>query len=122
MQNSIASLKQSQNNRQTGTPNFGEDSTIELDNISLHAPTDITFCGEVNQNLVEEREPCETELTGNLDSPGSSTIAKSTGNLSEVAALFGRPADHNSENGISQQGSRNSNTQNIGHEDGRCWQ
>ena len=38
MENSIASIRQTQTNQQTGTQNFGEASTIELDNISLHAP------------------------------------------------------------------------------------
>ena len=40
MENSIAFIEQSQTNKQTGTPNFGEVNTIKCDNISLHVPTD----------------------------------------------------------------------------------
>ena len=112
IENSIASLKQSQTNWQTGTPNFEEDSAIKRDNISLNALTDMGLCGDVNQPSVEEREPCDTELIENLDSPGFSTIAKSTGDLSVVVVLFRRSTDPNSVNGMNQPGSSNSNTQN----------
>ena len=43
MEKVIASMRQSQSNEQTWTPNFGEASTMEGNNISLHASTYVTL-------------------------------------------------------------------------------
>ena len=75
---SIFSIKQSHTNQQSGTLNC-EASAIECNNISLHVPRGISLCGKVKQQLIEERESCNTELTGNLQSPIFSTVVKSTG-------------------------------------------
>ena len=88
MENSIASMKQSQTKQKTGTPSIGETTTIEQDNISLHAPVDKALCGEANQPSVEEKNPCDPELNGNLESLGSSAVVKSTGNRSLATARF----------------------------------
>ena len=88
MKNSTASMSQSPTDQQTGTPNFGEVSTIEGDNISLHALTDIALSEEVNQPSVEKREPWNTQLIESLESLGFSARVKSTGNQSAFAALF----------------------------------
>ena len=118
MENSIASMKQSQTKQKTGTSSIRETTAIEHDNVSLHAPVDKALCGEVNQPSVEEKKPCDPELNGNLESPGSSAVEKSTGNRSLVAALFKRPTDHSSESSMSQEGRNCTNSRKRGREEG----
>ena len=110
---SIFSIKQSHTNQQSGTLNCGEASAIECNNISLHVPRGISLCGKVKQQLIEERESCNTELTGNLQSPIFSTVVKSTGYWSAFTALYRKPTNHNSENGMS-----SSSTRKRSHGDG----
>ena len=118
MENSIASMKQSQTKQKTGTPSIRETTAIENDNISLHVPVDKALCGESNQPSVEEKNPCDPEFNGNLESPGSSAVIKSTGNRSLVAALFKRPTGNSSESSMSQEGRNCTNSRKRGCEEG----
>ena len=94
----IGSIKQSQTNYYTGTTTIGEATALECVPIFLSMSLQISHYVEklINPQLRRENPVTQHRLTGDLECPGTSEIAKLVANRRIVAALFKRPTDRNS--------------------------